>query len=245
MHIAKSTYLFVGLMLMIFTPRLCFAQDSTAVSFPPDDSKVQVRTVDAETLQHITNEKVFEYNEQAQNPETLLSRIKQWILQMLNYALNHPWVSVVVKFAFFAIVGIVLVALINQILSGNVSSAFSKKKPAEHFSLNIGESELSQTDYESMLKQAIAESHYRDAVRILYLQALQQLNEAELIQWKPDKTNRDYVQELAAHPAKTAFSRLTTYYEYVEYGDFAIEENGFQNVQTVYAQFRDQTGAAS
>ncbi len=94
-----------------------------------------------------------------------------------------------------------------------------------------------------MLQAALAGSRYRDAVRILYLKALQQLNENELINWKPDKTNHDYMRELGSHPAGNYFNKLTTYYEYVEYGDFNIEQAGYETVESVYQQFKNQAHA--
>ncbi len=193
---------------MLVSTSSAFSQD-TSSTFPVDSSHVHVRTIDANTLQSITDEQVFEYNELAQNPESFLSRMQRWLIQIIQYIVDNRWVSVLIRFIFFAVFAIVLIALINQILGGNISTAFSKKKAQQSVSLDIGESELSETNYEELLAKALAQNRYRDAVRILYLKALQQLNESELISWKPDKTNHDYLRELGTHPSKSPFSRLT------------------------------------
>lgn len=230
----------IKLLFIFILPFNAAAQDNTAMSFPSDSSTVNVRTVDTTTLQSITDEPVFKYNELAENPESLLSRIQRWIIQLIQIILDNPWASVVIRFIFFAIFGIVLIALINQILGGNMTTAFSRKKSGQSINLNIAESNLSRVDYDRLLKEALSQNNYHDAVRILYLKALQQLNESELIAWKPDKTNHDYLRELKAHPTRSSFSRLTYYYEYVEYGDFEIEKTGFEKVQQIYHQFQDQ-----
>jgi hypothetical protein len=219
------------------------AQKGNAEDFPPDSSTVDIRTIDATTLDNLTRDEVFAYNEVAENPESLWSRIQQWLMQILSWLFSSPWASVAIRVVFFSIFGAVLFALINQLLGGNLTSSFSKKKASQSLSMNIGEAELSATNYDELLKQALAENSYRDAVRILYLKALQDLNENELIALKPDKTNHDYVRELGTHPAKRFFNKLTTYYEYVEYGDFKIEESGFKSVQNIYQQFQDQARA--
>lgn len=229
--------LFFGLLLSLMIPFLATAQN-TGKEIPADSSVVNVRTIDAVTLNELTNESVFEYNEIAQNPDSLMSRIYAWLMQVIQYIMDNRWTSVVIKFIFFAIFAIVLIALINQILGGNLSSAFSTKKASDQLSLNIGKSEMRQTNYDELLNDALAQDRFRDAVRILYLKALQELNEVDLITWKADKTNHDYVRELAGHPSKTSFSRLTSYYEYVEYGDFRIEKNGFNSIQDVYLEFQ-------
>ncbi|MEQ8524628.1 MAG: DUF4129 domain-containing protein [Gracilimonas sp.] len=229
--------------LCFLLPANVFAQDSSAIQFRPDSSEVNIRTIDTSTLDSLTREDVFAYNEQAKNPETLWSRIQQWIFQILAWIFSSPWASITIRIIFFTIFGALLFALINQMMGGNLTSSFSKKKAGQALSLNIGESELSKTDYDEMLQAALSETRYRDAVRILYLKSLQQLNEHELITWKPDKTNHDYLRELGSHPSRSFFNKLTTYYEYVEYGDFKIDKTGFETVQNVYHQFKDQAGS--
>ncbi len=159
---------------------------------------------------------------------------------MLSIIFANRWASVIVKFIFFGIFAIVLVSLFNRLLGGQFSNTFTKKSPEQSLSAQVSEAELSGTDYDDLLASALSENRYPDAVRILYLQALQQLSQKKLISWKPDKTNRDYVLELGSHPSKNDFNRLTTYYEYVEYGDFEIEEDGFQKVQRQYQEFSNR-----
>ncbi|HET8866643.1 MAG TPA: DUF4129 domain-containing protein [Gracilimonas sp.] len=237
MNVSHITYFLFGFCLILMTPGSAFAQNSGLAEIPSDSSEVNVRTVDSDTLKDVTSEQVFEYNEIAQNPDSLMSRVYRWLFQVIRNIMDNPWASVVIRFIFFVIFALVLLALINQILGGNLTTAFSKKKANDPLSLNIKNTTLKQTNYDELLNEALAESRYRDAVRLLYLKALQQLNEAELIAWKADKTNHDYLRELGTHPSKPAFSRLTSYYEYIEYGDFRIEKAGFQNVQDIYREF--------
>lgn len=229
----------IAKLLFIFLfPLTVAAQDSDSVQFQPDSSEVNVRTIDAQTLESLTDEEVFDYNEVAENPETLLSRVQRWFIQTLQWIFGNPWASTIIKFIFFTIFGLVFVALVNHLLGGNLTTSFSKKNARQSVSLNVAESELSKTDYDDLLQRALAENLYRDAVRILYLKAIQHLNKKELIAWKPDKTNHDYLRELGSHPSGSFFNKLTTYYEYVEYGDFKIDKSGFETVRDVYQKFQ-------
>ncbi|MBD3616334.1 MAG: DUF4129 domain-containing protein [Gracilimonas sp.] len=241
MRLSCKIYLSLSLLLILALPISSLAQDNTAPELPADSSDINVRTVDTETLKNITDEQVFEYNEElAQNPESLMSRVYQWIIQVIRYIMDNRWASALLRFIFFGIFALVLIALINQILGGNMTTAFSKKKAKESVSLNIQQSELKTTNYNELLNSALSENRFRDAVRILYLKALQELNETELIVWKQDKTNHDYLRELGTHPVKSPFNRLTYYYEYVEYGDFRIDKKGFENIRDIYRQFQEQ-----
>ncbi len=222
-------------------PLSAFSQGDSK-DLPADSSRVEVRTVDAQTLQSITNEDVFEYNELPQNPDTFWSRVKQWLIQIIQSIANNPWTSLFIRVVFFGIFGLVLIGLINQLLKGNLSTAFSKKKAGQQVSLNIGESNPATTNYDKLLEAALAQNNYHDAVRLLYLKALKRLSVGNIITWKPDKTNHDYLLEIGNHPAKSPFSQLTLYYDYVEYGDFEIDQSGFLQVQDIYKRFKEKSG---
>lgn len=215
-------------------------EEANSTSFPPDSSKVQVRTVDAETLQELTDDPVFNYKELAQNPDSFWNRFMQWLFQFMQFLMDNKWASIFIRIAFFGIFAVVLIALINHILGGNLHAAFSGKKASNELSLNIREANLEQDNYEELLAQALSQQNFHDAVRILYLKALNQLNQADLISWKPDKTNHDYLRELMDHPSRQTFNRLTYFYEYVEYGDFDIDASGFEHVQRIYQDFTKQ-----
>lgn len=222
----------------------CMQDVQAQLPFPADSSEVSVRTADADRLQELTDEKVFQYQEVAQNPETFLDRLRRWLFSVLMDVLQHPWASVIIKVIFFAIFGIVLAALINQLIGGHFSSAFTAKKPEDAFDLNMRSRSLFDRSYDTMLSEALDKRHYKDAVRILYIMALKDLSEKEMIVWKPDKTNHDYLAELADHPSRKSFDQLTTFYEYIEYGDFQIQEAGYEKVYTIFQDFRQKAGNA-
>ena len=205
-----------------------------AVDFPADSAEISIRTIDAETFQSLTSDREFEYNEVPEDPDSLWSRIRAWVFDLLQKLFENQWASIFIRIAFIAIFAVVLISVINQFLGGNLTSSFSGKNPERQFSLNVTEHDLAQKDYDTWLQSALSENNYKDAVRILYLKTLQELNKLELISWKADKTNSDYMQELTGHPAKSTFGRLTYMYEYVEYGDFEIGEHGFLKFQEIY-----------
>ncbi|MEX0719018.1 MAG: DUF4129 domain-containing protein [Balneolaceae bacterium] len=234
--------LLIGAILLLVNFNSAFAQDSLA-TIPHDSSEVTPRTADQQTLKEITDEQVFAYNETAQNPETLWSRIQRWLFQTIISILDNKWASFFIKFAFFATFGIVLVALINQLLGGNLQSAFSTRQKTNNISLKTGETNFTKTDLDKLLGEALAENRFSDAVRILYLQTLQELNNLGLISLKPDKTNHDYLRELDQHATAPFFFRLTLFYEYVEYGNFKIEKSGFEQMKEIHEQFKEMASS--
>jgi hypothetical protein len=74
----------------------------------------------------------------------------------------------------------------------------------------------------------------------LYLQSLYRLISLGEVSFATDKTNNQYLAELAAKPYQQAFSDITLQYEYAWYGGFAIDENRFANIQQSFANFNNQ-----
>src|SRR5690606_10219995 len=90
---------------------------------------------------------------------------------------------------------------------------------------------IHEIDFEQQIDADIEQRNYRLAVRLLYLQTLKYLSNRNLIDWKPNKTNRSYVYELAQSPKQPEFETLTTQFEYIWYGDFPITEERFKPLQ--------------
>jgi len=98
---------------------------------------------------------------------------------------------------------------------------------------------LNVSEYTSLIKQAIAAKDFRLATRYLYLQSLHQLIDKGMVTYAADKTNYEYLSELAGNPKREAFAALTLKYEYVWYGGFLVDETAFAAIQQSSAKFNN------
>jgi hypothetical protein len=90
-------------------------------------------------------------------------------------------------------------------------------------------------DSHSLVDEAIAQGNFRLAVRLYYLGLLKKLNEAGVIKWKKDKTNRDYLSEIFSSDFfYDDIRKLTIAYEHVWYGQHTTSEASFR---TLFAKF--------
>ena len=95
----------------------------------------------------------------------------------------------------------------------------------------------SESDFEILIRQAVQSGNYRLAVRYQYLQTLHKLANKNLIELAADKTNHQYVREIKNQNYQNGFAALTLNYEYVWYGEFAIEENIYKKMEQGFLQF--------
>jgi hypothetical protein len=139
------------------------------------------------------------------------------------------WLVIIGGFAAFVII---------YLANSNVG-LFRKNNKA----IASGDEEYIETDnifeinYQREIDKAINSSNYRLAVRLLFLRALKNLSHKNIIQYKPDRTNFDYLMQLHSTKYYNDFFRITRDYEYCWYGQFDIEPGKFSIIKNDFESF--------
>ena len=95
-------------------------------------------------------------------------------------------------------------------------------------------------DFERKAAEAAAGGNYRLATRYLYLQSLHLLADNGAVTLTADKTNAQYVYELAGKPYAQQFGSLTLNYEYIWYGEFDIDNAAFLKLGQQFKSFNNE-----
>lgn len=212
------------------------SSDATSVESP------ELRIPSDERLKEISEMKKYSYNE----PQKALSfwdKIVITVRRWLRNLLDNAWVEYFLKGSAILIFIVVLIALINQMLKGEIKSAITGKKDRSLLNLNIDDGDLSTNNINRLIAQALEKKNYGLAVRFLYQKSLLLLKEHELIHFKQDKTNYEYLKELNDHPSASYFDRLTYFHEYIDYGHFEIDKDRYQKVKDVFTKFQNSLNA--
>jgi len=110
------------------------------------------------------------------------------------------------------------------------NAVINTQKVAEH---------IHEFDLSALIQQAIQQQDYSVATRLYYLLAIKQLSENDLIHWKKDKTNRNYINELKNSALKNKFRNLTNIFERVWYGEVVVDTTIFADIQGQFQVFID------
>lgn len=136
---------------------------------------------------------------------------------------------------FIIIAGIILlIVLLVMVLSkeGLFSPKNKKLDPVSAMELEMIEENLEEAELNDPIRRAIAGGNYALAVRLYYLAVLKELTLKDLIRWKRDKTNGEYLRELAGKPIASTVHEATLIFERVWYGKVSLGANDFQQVET-------------
>lgn len=151
-----------------------------------------------------------------------------------NIAVN-PWL----KNLLWGIIILVFLAIVIAFLYRSNAGMFGKRAKKEEAPEEFSESgdNIFDINYESEIRNAIGAGKYPLAVRLLYLQTLKNLSQRELIEYRQERTNGDYIFQLFNSPYYKSFFSLTRHYEYVWYGKFPVSPAAFQAMQTEFTEF--------
>ncbi|MDN3695031.1 DUF4129 domain-containing protein [Chryseobacterium tructae] len=167
-----------------------------------------------------------------------VDRILRSIFGDTVFTKSSEFTGVVIRLFAIILVGFLLYFIIKYILGKDGNFIFGKKNKK----LNLNVEELHENIHEINFPESIAKfeltGDYRSAVRYQFLFVLKKLSDKKLINWNPEKTNKDYVSELKVTHLKSEFSDLSYIFDYVWYGEFNIDEQSYQKFKNKYQAFK-------
>jgi hypothetical protein len=139
------------------------------------------------------------------------------------------------------IIGGFAAAIIWYLAGSNVGLFRRKDKPIRP----TGEEEFSTEDifaikYQKEIDKAEASGNYRLAIRLMFLRLLRDMAEKNIIHYKQDRTNLDYLLQLHPTGYYNNFFRITRSYEYSWYGQFDVGEVAYRTIRNDFTQFDSQ-----
>lgn len=96
---------------------------------------------------------------------------------------------------------------------------------------------IEDIDADAIYKKAIAEGNYKLAIRMQFIKILQILTQKDIIEWKNEKTNRDYIREITDGSLKRDFRTNSNYYEKAWYGDEEVNFGAFRVIDQKLTDF--------
>ncbi len=243
----KASIKRVGLAVWLLTSGPVLAQKPAAspVVVRPDtagqndNSPLRVRYPDPDRTNDLRHARDYQYDRDATPPKNLLARLWNWFWDKVRRLMRSKTYRNVGQYIVLAVIAGLVIWLLQKAQVLNFlfpKTAGSAPLDYENLSENIHE-----ISFGDRIEEAVDARNYRLAVRLLYLQTLKQLTDQGLINWQPDKTNRQYVQELANTPYRADFEELTTRFEFIWYGDFPVNEVQFLPVQDAFSRFGKHT----
>lgn len=141
---------------------------------------------------------------------------------------------------FFAIVlgALVLYFLIRFLLNKNGNFFFGKKKQKFDIANQDIQENIHAINFPQTIESYESQKDFRSAIRYRFLFILKKLSDKNLLNWNPEKTNKDYLAELNNSSLKENFSELVYIFDYVWYGEFEVTEVDYAYFKEKFLNFK-------
>lgn len=154
---------------------------------------------------------------------------------------NKAWFKVLV----WVLIGGAFIAIIILFLSSSNISLFRKKQEEAGKTEEEGEfgEDIFSMDHEREIRRAEEQGDLRRAIRYLYLRTLRDLAQKDLIRYRHESTDSDYLRQLAQTGYYRDFGRLTRHFQYAWYGKFTVEQPLYRMIGEEFTNFKKRLGA--
>ena len=92
-------------------------------------------------------------------------------------------------------------------------------------------------EYDVLITNAEAKPNFNLAIRFLFLKTLKNLTDKGFVTFTGEKTNKEYLKEMAQTDHAKEFEDVTRIYEYVWYGKHLIDEDHYLKLKELYYLF--------
>lgn len=194
---------------------------------PGDLQLPVIRQVPDSVIRDLQNQDIFWYanenfvkeKKEKQTSSTLLEaqwfKSLMWFLVVAAFISAIVWYLVTSNFRFFH----------------RRSMAINKSKDTEETE------DIFSIKYHDGILKAVNEGNFRLATRLHYLQLLKELSERNIIHYKQDLTNFDYLMQLYSTGYYKDFFRLTRNYEFAWYGKLDPGKEGYNIIRREFDEF--------
>ncbi|RNI28817.1 DUF4129 domain-containing protein [Rufibacter latericius] len=200
-------------------------------------SPLKLRYPDPQKLQAYRESKDFQYGQDIRPDMSFWERFWRKVGDYLSELLSGTSYDGFWKYVMYAIAIGTTVFVVLKLLQVDFVGLFSRKSASAAIAYETYRENIHEIDFEVLLSEAEAQGDYRRAIRLYYLQTLKILTDGGLIDWKPGKTNRSYVNELKSATLQKPFERVTQLFEYVWYGGSALDLQKFETVRQSFREF--------
>lgn len=229
----KGQILFIFISLILALSANVYSQNET--SFVEEEIDIEQQTTYQRAIDKLdfsdteTKWKLKEKKKKANDEDDELQYDPATNRPRAGFSFNGGFTNILA----YLLILIMLMALIYMVIASVKTD--TKIKNIETVEDHI--EDIEAVDTLDGFKQALLAGDYRSALRMQFIKVLQLLQENNKINWRAEKTNKDYLRELSGSDQKNSFRNLSGIYELVWYGNTKIDKESFEQLNPSFETF--------
>jgi len=197
--------------------------------------------LDKELLTALQSDSQYNYDSEiAGGGESLLEWLRRTIMEWLSDQFDVVLGEDVVNYILIGI-GVLVVLFLVFLYWRLRPKLFMRGEKEDELPYDVQEDTIYGVNFEADIAKALREKDYRQAVRLIYLQTLLHLQNAEVIDWQPSKTPVQYMRQVN----NPAFTTMSHHFIRVRYGNFEATKELIDEMQELQSALSPLTSHLS
>lgn len=209
-----------------------------------DSSAFEPRTISSSDINSYRDDSEFDYARSSEPPANVIEQLFIWFFGLFGKIFDNSVTSSFMKVLPYLLFGVAVILVVWLLLRGEGSGLFLRRG-SKNKQLDFEEvpEDIHALDFDSLIGGAVSAADFRKAVRLHYLYLLRVMSERDMIEWRPEKTNGDYLREVGSSEYRSRFTELTLLFDYIWYGGFEIDRNQYNRVSATFTSLRSELEA--
>lgn len=212
----------IGLIIGLFFPIFMLGKNISM-----DTSDVVLKQIDKAKIENYQLDRDFLYDRVPPPAEDWWEAFKRMFWEWFSEMFEQSGISFAWDYLKWIFLAAIIVFIVLRIFKTNLRGLFQSKSATNKVHFITEDEDIHDINFDDKITKSIEQKNYKEAIRLSYLRILKQLTDKELIAWKVDKTNLDYVLEIKNKSLKGEFEKTSILFEYIWYGEFELGESTF------------------
>jgi hypothetical protein len=233
--------LILSFILIAYVSPVLFAGDTLSISpaASVQATTLNIRQPDPQFFNRYRADKEYNYEADYAPPKSsgFLDRLWQFVVALIkNGAKVFNFLPVVIRVIMLVLFIVLLFVLFTKTRLHRIFYTDREVSAIDLYEEGIHEEGI---DFEKEIGLQVTKKNFRNALRLLHLKILKDLELHGSISYSKGKTNRDYYREIKNSDLRTIFLELTGIYNRVWYGNYLLSAEEYQQAAAVFNRFTE------
>lgn len=167
-----------------------------------------------------------------------LGKIFESIFGKVDRTKSGDIADLVFRLIAIVLIAVVLYFIIKILVQKNGNLLFGKRNKKVDIGADALFENINEINFPAKISEFELQGNHRYAVRYQFLYVLKKLSDKKLIEWNPEKTNKDYLKEIERPEIKRNYKTLVHIFDNVWYGEFSVDSESYRGFKHQFESFR-------
>ena len=206
------------------------------VSITPPRDVITLRPLNAEKIAEWKADPTLDYDRDLRQLPTPWERFKAWLWEKLDELLGLRAAGFITQNLLYVLVFLILVFAVVILSKGGLRRVFYGA-PRSLVEVATATEDIREMDLGALILEAEKRGDLRRAIRLHYLLVLRNLVDQNVLQWRHDHTDRDYMAQIKDPALRSRFTQVALVFQWVWYGHAELDAASYADLRKPFVEF--------